>query len=305
MAEDGFDALLPSWELVLDADGYALNTRRSYVDAVRSLAAWLAETDPGIGPAEVTRDHIRGWIVHTRETRSSSTARGRFSGLRHFFRWAAEEGEVPTDPTQGVKTPAPGSPKTPVLNAAQARALIEAAKGSDFAARRDRAILLMFLDGGLRLAELAGLKVADVDLKDRLVYVSGKGSKRSGPRMRAIALGKRAMREIDGYLRARRRHPHADDEPLWLGDRNRGPLTADAIVRVVRKRGTQAGLDDLHPHMLRHTWAHHFRAAGGQEGDLMLLGGWRSRQMLDRYGASAAAERAHDAYRRLSLGDRL
>jgi hypothetical protein len=70
---------------------------------------------------------------------------------------------------------------------------------------------------------------------------------------------------------------------------------------MLKRRGADAGIRDLHPHAFRHTWAHAFRAAGGNEGDLMLLGGWRSRAMLDRYGKAAAADRAADAYHRLSL----
>jgi integrase len=60
---------------------------------------------------------------------------------------------------------------------------------------------------------------------------------------------------------------------------------------MLKRRGADAGITDLHPHAFRHTWAHAFRAAGGNEGDLMLLGGWRSRAMLDRYGKAAAADR--------------
>jgi integrase/recombinase XerC len=74
---------------------------------------------------------------------------------------------------------------------------------------------------------------------------------------------------------------------------------------MLKRRPAEAGVEGLHPHMVRHSWAHAFRAAGGSEGDLMLLGGWRSRAMLDRYGKSAAADRAAEAYRRLSLGDRV
>jgi integrase len=74
---------------------------------------------------------------------------------------------------------------------------------------------------------------------------------------------------------------------------------------VLKRRGAEAGIADLHPHAFRHTWALAFRVAGGNEDDLMLLGGWRNRAMLDRYGRAAAADRAADAYRRLSLGDRI
>jgi integrase len=164
---------------------------------------------------------------------------------------------------------------------------------------------MLFLDGGLRLAELADLQVADVDLRDRIIYVAGKASRRSGPRHRAVPLGVKAARALDRYLRERRRHPYAETPRLWLGSRGRPALSADGIEAMLKRRGGAAGIRNLHPHTFRHTWAHAFRAAGGNEGDLMLLGGWRSRAMLDRYGKTAAADRAADAYRRLSLGDRI
>jgi integrase len=74
---------------------------------------------------------------------------------------------------------------------------------------------------------------------------------------------------------------------------------------MMERRGIQAGIPGLHPHQLRHTFAHEYLAEGGNEGDLMMLAGWKSRQMLGRYGASAAAQRARDAYHRLGVGDRV
>jgi len=82
-------------------------------------------------------------------------------------------------------------------------------------------------------------------------------------------------------------------------------MTDSGIAQVLRRRGRQAGLGPLHPHQLRHTFAHLWLADGGGETDLMRLGGWRSRQMLSRYGASAADERARHAHRQCALGDRL
>ncbi|WP_185734986.1 tyrosine-type recombinase/integrase [Micromonospora globispora] len=300
-----FDLLAESWHLSLNADGYAANTLRAYPNALRQLAGWLAVHHPGVGPLDVTRDQVRAWIVHVRESSSSGTARSWFAGVRHFFRWLVTEGETDRDPTDGIRTPPPNQPTTPVLALDDVRALLGTCTGREFVDRRDAAILYTFIDGGLRLAEVAGLALDDVHLRERALVVRGKGSNRSGPRYRQATLSVKGAQALDRYVRERRRHPHAERPALWLGARGRAALSHDGIEAVLHRRAAQAGIGSFHAHMLRHTWASQARAAGLSEGDLMVLGGWRSRQMLDRYGAAVAAERAADAYRRLALGDRL
>jgi site-specific recombinase XerD len=187
-----------SWDLALRADGCAHNTLVAYRTAVRNLSDWLADHHPQIGPLELEREHVRGWLVHVRETWSSATARGWFAGVRHFCRWVQAEGETNRDAAAEIKTPAPGDPETPVLDLDDFRALLATCTGNGFIGRRDTAILMVLLDGGLRLSELAGLKVTDVELRDRMVFVEGKASRRSGPRHRAVPLGVKAARALDG-----------------------------------------------------------------------------------------------------------
>lgn len=248
---------------------------------------------------------MRGWIADVRERNGATTAATYFAGVRHFCRWLVAEGEAPGDATDRVKYPATSEPATPVLSADDLKRLLETCAKQTFTGRRDAAIIMVLADGGLRLAELAGLRLVDLDLPGRILYVAGKGTARRGPRHRAVPFGIKTAQALNRYLRERERHPFKDSPALWLGTAGRATLTADAVRRMLGRRGERVGITGLHPHTLRHTWAHSFRTAGGSEDDLMTLGGWRNRAMLDRYGASAAADRAAESYRRLSLGDRL
>jgi integrase len=194
----------------------------------------------------------------------------------------------------GMNAPTLPEAMVPVIGDDDLVRLVKACRGRDFDDRRDMAIVRLFIASGLRLGELTAIELPDIDLDRREVLVTGKGS-----RSRWVPFGPKAAEALDTYLLARARHRHAESPGLWIGPKGR--LTDSGITQIIRRRAKAAGIEGMHPHRFRHTMSHRFLAAGGQENDLQQIAGWRTPQMVARYGASARAERARDAYRRLDL----
>ncbi len=184
------------------------------------------------------------------------------------------------------------------LTSDQLKALIKACAGRDLRERRDEALLRFMFETGARAGEVAVLAVGDINLAAGTAIVRrGKGGKG-----RVVPFGPETALAIDRYLRVRRTHRLADSDGLWLGDRGKA-FSYDALHKSLGMRAQMAGVTGFHPHLLRHTAAHRWLAAGGSEGGLMAVAGWTRPDMLLRYTRAQASARAGEEARKLNLGD--
>ncbi len=206
---------------------------------------------------------------HRRGLSARSVSR-RLSAVRCFFAWLVRSRVVGSNPAVGVQPPRPKRRLPSTLDADQMASLL-GSDGADAAPpdgrvnvadnplmARDRAILELFYSSGLRLAELAGLDWADVDLADRTVRVTGKGGK-----VRVVPVGAAALRALRSWLAVRGEIASLGETAVFVSRRGTrlAPRTVQQRVRVwARRQGTPVG---VHPHMLRHSFASHMLESSG------------------------------------------
>lgn len=231
---------------------------RSDLDAYVEWATRAGLTDP----AAVDRRGLRRYLAYlaTRGFARRTIAR-RAASLRRYFAWLRRRGLVATDPAAGLSAPK-GEARLPrVLRPDELRAMLSPADSSSADDRagalhaRDDAVVELLYGSGVRVAELVGLDVADVELGRARMSVRGKGSK-----TRLVPLSEPAVAALDGWLRTGRHHLVVADTPapaVFLNQRGKR-LTARDVRRIVDRRAAAP----THPHALRHTFATHLLDGG-------------------------------------------
>jgi integrase/recombinase XerC len=242
------------------------HTLRSYAHELETLAI-LADGRP---LASLSAVDMRGAVAkaHARGLSARSIAH-RLSAWRAFYRWLGERIELPANPVAAVRAPKQPKRLPKALSVDDATALMEAGSPGTAEELRDQAILELFYSSGLRLAELVGLDAAfaDVDgyrsagwlnMAAAEVTVLGKGK-----RQRIVPVGRKALEALAAWLAARGQLVKADPHPLFLSVRG-ARMSPNAVRERVKRAALRAGIPaNVHPHVLRHSFATHMLQSSG------------------------------------------
>jgi integrase/recombinase XerC len=241
---------------------------------------------------------VRSHMASLHRARLSNRSLARhLSTLRSLFAWACREGWIRSNPAAAVPTPRLPKTLARALSISDTERLLQAAPEEEPFPERDRAIFEFLYATGLRVSELSGADLDDIDLSQRLVRVLGKGNKE-----RIVPFGEPAADALRGYLPVRsalraRQTGDSEEEPLFVNARG-GRLTARSIARMLKRRLREAGLPErISPHALRHTFATHLLSAGADLRAIQELLGHASLSTTQKYTHVDAA-RLMEVYRK-------
>lgn len=243
--------------------GRAPTSISSYRRDLTSYEAFLAER--GLGLGEVGARHVEEYMALLAASGLRPTSRARaLAAIRGLHRFRVDERAAPSDPTEGLSGPRLPSPVPKALSEAEVARLLSSVSGDDARALRDRTILELLYASGVRISELCGLSLSDVDLDRSLAVVLGKGSKQ-----RVVAFGRPATEALAEWLARGRRElapprfaRRSDEEAVFISTRGHR-MSRQAVWEVVRRQAVLSGLaGKVTPHVLRHSCATHLLEHG-------------------------------------------
>lgn len=290
-------------------EGASRHTVRAYASDleqfIRHAAAAAGAKPRDLEPAALDRVGIGSFLSTLRARgQSRSTAARKLAAIRSFLRYLRREELIATDPGSLVGTPKREIRMPVHLSEDEMTKLLEAPDTREPLGRRDKAILELFYASGLRLSELAGLDLDDVNVGRRLARVLGKGGKE-----RIVPFNGATAAAIRAYLQDRAvflGDRHSDEDPLFVNHRG-GRLTVRSIDRMVRRYAASSGREGdapISPHALRHSFATHLLGRGADLRAIQELLGHAQLSTTQRYTHVSAAQlvsvyrRAHPRARR-------
>lgn len=261
------------------------NTVAAYSQDLSSLLGFLAASHvehAGSDIRNVDLYALRGWLGQLARTHAPSSVARKVAAVRSFMRWLLRRKIIEKSPAEELSTPKVRRPLPTLLSVDIAEQVMENPDDSP-TGRRDRAVLELLYGSGVRVSELAGLSLADVDLSARTVRVVGKGDKE-----RMAPLGQKSVAALGAYLEVRptfvdKKRRTQDAFAVFLSPHGKR-LDRRAVHRLVQRHGVLgAGRGDLHPHALRHTCATHMLDGGADLRAIQELLGHAKLSTTQRY----------------------
>lgn len=265
--------------------GLGENTRAAYGRDLNHFACWLNRRQQGLIDARRAdlQRHLQ-WRLE-QQMRPSSTSR-LLSTLRGFYRYLLREALIDADPTLNIDSPRRGRPLPKTLTEADVEALLAAPDAATALGLRDRSMLELLYACGLRVSELVGLRLEELNVRQGVLRIVGKGDKE-----RLVPVGDEALHWLGRYLREGRPELGADPriEELFLSRRGEA-MTRQAFWHRIKRYAVEAGIDKpLSPHVLRHAFATHLLNHGADLRVVQMLLGHSSLSTTQIYTHIATA----------------
>jgi integrase/recombinase XerC len=264
----------------------SVHTHKNYLVDLSQFFGFLEKRFPGISKdgvgriGEVDADMVREYLGSIFTSHTASSIARKLASLRTFFQYCLRRGLVGANPAKEVATPKIPKRVPKFLTVDEVVALLEAPTGDGALCSRDRAIMELLYAAGLRVGELVGLDIGDMDFSAMTVRVKGKGRKE-----RIVPFGDKARGAITTYLDRRPSLlPDGSKERAIFVNRHGGRLTARSIERMLSKYMRKCGLQkSVTPHVLRHTFATHLIGAGADMRGIQELLGHASLSTTQKY----------------------
>ena len=266
--------------------GFSENTCRSYRNDLKQFLQYLEENCQRRTAEPVIIDHVdaitvRGYLGHLYKRNKKTTIARKLSALRSFFHYLVKRGLTAENPVESILTPKQEKPIPAYLSVDEMFRLLDSIQHDKLLDLRNRAIFETLYSCGIRVSELVGLNIGDVDARQSVIRVFGKGAKE-----RIVPIGSSALRAISNYRQVLAKDCGISQDvngPLFL-NKNKGRLSARSVARILDKLVRACGLlTPVSPHTLRHTFATHMLDAGADLRIVQELLGHKSLSTTQKY----------------------
>lgn len=288
--------LFKAFLLSCKVDELSPATIRDYNQKIGAFTRFCQQYGIG-GPGDITANVVRAFLLKVQETNCAISCGDYYRNIKRFLNWLVAEGMLERNPMSVIKPPRVPKKVIQPLTSQHISRLLQLCDDSKFLGVRNKAIILILLDTGLRLKELANIQIQDIDLDKETIKVMGKGAKE-----RVVRMCSRTQKALLTYLLRR-----TDDFPcLWVSE-ERTPLTIWGIAIAINTLAKRAGITGIRcsAHSFRHTFATMVLKNGGNVYDLQNLLGHSTLDMVKRYVSSMTSENAIQGHKRFSPVDNL